>query len=74
MVTSKLIVSLGQSIEITPRIQASKQEVIEDWEGFNVSCEVDIPLGTTVDISWDYPGQMVRNKVVTQPPPISVMS
>ena len=50
----------GQSFTLTPTIRASKQEVIEDWEGFDVICEVNIPLETSVNIAWDYPGQLVR--------------
>ena len=60
----------GQSITLQPTIQASKLEVIEEWEGFDVVCEVNIPLGTTVDLAWDYPGQMVKYASATLPPVI----
>ena len=42
-----------------PKIQASKTEVIQGWEGFEVTCEVDMPSRSSLDLIWDYPGKGV---------------
>ncbi|XP_022091569.1 uncharacterized protein LOC110979807 [Acanthaster planci] len=42
---------------VAPAIQASKMEVIQGWEGFEVTCEVDMPLRSSLELSWDYPGK-----------------
>ena len=42
-----------------PKIQASKTEVIQGWEGFEVTCEVDMPSRSSLELIWDYPGKGV---------------
>ncbi|XP_033631819.1 hemicentin-1-like [Asterias rubens] len=44
-----------------PKIQASKTEVIQGWEGFEVTCEVDMPSRSSLDLIWDYPGKGIAD-------------
>ena len=46
-----------------PMVQASKAEVIQGKEGFNVTCEVEAPLGSLVSLTWKYPALQVINSL-----------
>ncbi|XP_038063285.1 uncharacterized protein LOC119733977 isoform X2 [Patiria miniata] len=42
---------------VEPKIHASKTEVIQGWDGFEVTCEVDMPHRSSLELTWDYPGK-----------------
>ena len=44
---------------VKPEIRASKTEVIQGWEGFDVTCEVDMLSRSHLVLSWEYPGKRV---------------
>ena len=48
-----------------PEVYASKREVIQGWEGFEVTCEVDMLSRSSLDLIWDYPGKGVRAQSFT---------